>query len=218
MAGPCHAEPQIPHQSMTDENNNETAPDVSQPTSGLISAIQYNLAERLHKTRSTLLWTGVGFTILGLIALSFPVLASVVTGAMIGWLLIFSGLFGLFASFAFRGAGPFFGALLTSLLTVAVGVYMIRHPGITLQFLTIFVAVVFLVDGAFTTGSAFDLKPTKGWGWMLFSAIISILAGIMIIGELPVSSLVVLGILVGVRFLSGGISSIMVARVIPKDS
>lgn len=181
-----------------------------------LTTLQQALIKRMHNARRFLFWTGLGFTIAGIVALMAPVASSLATVVMIAWLLVFAGVVGVIGSFSFHGVGPFFGALLTGLLTIAVGVFMLKNPDMALKFLTLFVAIVFLVDGAFTAGTAFELKPASGWGWVLFSAVASILAGILIISGLPGTSLVVLGILVGVRFLSGGISTIMVSKLLPK--
>ncbi len=78
--------------------------------------------------------------------------------------------------------------------------------------LTLTIAVVFIFEGAYQTVAAFELRPAKGWGWMLVSAIISILVGLLIVSRLPGSSLIVLGLLIGVNFLSSGLSMIMLTR------
>lgn len=202
---------------MSDETpSNVPTESTPSPEGPPVTPLQKALIERLHNARRFLFWTGLAFTIAGFAALMFPVVSSLATVVMIAWLLIFGGVVGVIGSFSFQGAGPFFGALLTGLLTVAVGVFMLKNPEMALKFLTLFLAIVFLVDGAFTTGTAFELRPAPGWGWILFSAIASILAGILIISGLPGTSLVVLGLLVGIRFFSGGISTMMVSRVLPK--
>ena len=59
-------------------------------------------------------------------------------------------------------------------------------------------------------GIAFDLKPMKGWGWMVGSGVASIALSLIILMGLPVSSLVALGIILGINFISSGFALIMV--------
>ena len=72
---------------------------------------------------------------------------------------------------------------------------MVFNPVSGALALTILVAVIFMIEGAFEVGLAFDLRPEPGWGWTLFSAVISILAGVLIAAGLPGTSLFVLGLL-----------------------
>ncbi len=47
--------------------------------------------------------------------------------------------------------------------------------GAGLATITLLLAAWFLVDGIFTLIAAFSLKQVKGWGWMAFSGLVSIL-------------------------------------------
>ena len=57
---------------------------------------------------------------------------------------------------------------------------MVFRPVLGLTSLTLVLAAYFFVDGIFEIFESFDLKPLKGWGWMLFGGIVSVLLGIMI--------------------------------------
>ena len=69
-----------------------------------------------------------------------------------------------------------------------------------------------MIEGAFKMLLAFEMKPDGGWIWTLVSALVSILAGVLIAAGLPGASVVVLGLLMGISFLSTGIYMIMMAR------
>lgn len=165
----------------------------------------------LKKGRNWLMVTGVLMIIVGLLAFAFPVTTTFVASQVVGWVFILAGLVMLFGSFSIHGAGPFFGALLWSLLTGAAGAFLVFNPGAGVVALTIVVAVLFMFHGAYELFLAFDLRPQKGWGWVLLSSIIGIGAGILIAADLPGSSVFVLGVLVGVNFLSTGISYVILA-------
>jgi uncharacterized membrane protein HdeD (DUF308 family) len=78
--------------------------------------------------------------------------------------------------------------------------------------LTLLVGVLFMIQGAAETFLAFEARPSKGWGWMLASAVISIVLGIIIIAGWPGSSLITLGILIGVNFITSGLAHLSVAH------
>ena len=90
------------------------------------------------------------------------------------------------------------------LLTLLVGLYMVVRPGLALATLTLVLAIYFFVDGIVEIIEAFDLKPLKGWGWMLFGGIVSVVLGIMIWRGWPDRSLLFVGILVGIKLIFAG--------------
>ena len=51
---------------------------------------------------------------------------------------------------------------------------------------------------------AFKIRPEEGWGWTLFSGIVTLLLAVFLIAEWPVSGLWAVGIYVGVRLLLHG--------------
>jgi uncharacterized membrane protein HdeD (DUF308 family) len=170
------------------------------------------LVEKLTKRNDQLFWGGVAMAVVGLLALLFPVAATFAVVAMVGWLLILSGAVTIWDAFTVEGTGSFFGELLIGLLKLAFGVYLLRHPDISLVALTLLLAAVFMIDGAIQVALAFELRPMDGWVWMLLAGLVAIGVGLLIASELPSISLVALGVYLGISFLSTGIARIMVSR------
>ncbi|MBS8261821.1 HdeD family acid-resistance protein [Roseibium polysiphoniae] len=168
----------------------------------------------LKEGKSSLMWVGILMAIVGAIAIIFPFAATVTTNYMVGFLFLFSGALGVWHSFAIKGTGPFFGALLMGLITVVAGVFLLANPLEGILLLTLTVGIVFIFEGAYQIFAAFELRPTKGWGWMLVSAVISIAAGLLIVSKLPGTSLFVLGLIMGINFLSTGLSMIMLSKAV----
>lgn len=172
------------------------------------------LAEILKRDAKTVHWTGVFLIIAGLAAIIFPQASSLATEIFVGWLLLIFGGIMMYNAFAYRGARPFFSAFLLSLITLAAGAFFLMNPPLGELALTLVIAIIFIIDGAFQGALAFELKPMKGWGLILFSAIISAAAGILIASGLPGTSLFVLGLLIGLVFLSTGVSFLMLGRAL----
>ena len=139
-------------------------------------------------------------------------LSTFVIARVVGWLLVFSGLVTIWDAFTVEGTGAFFGELLVGLLKLALGVYLLRHPDVSIVVLTLLLAAVFMIDGAVQVAMAFELRPLDAWVWMLLAGLISIGVGLLIAAELPRFSLVAVGIYIGISFLSTGIARIMISR------
>ena len=64
--------------------------------------------------------------------------------------------------------------------------------------------VEFFVAGISEVIGAFKMKRAKGWVWALFSGVASLLLGIMIWWQFPLSGTWAVGILTGIRMIFGG--------------
>jgi uncharacterized membrane protein HdeD (DUF308 family) len=101
---------------------------------------------------------------------------------------------------------------------LALGIYLITHPTVSIVALTIMLAAIFMVDGAAQLVLAFDVRPRDGWFWLLISGLVGIGVGLLIAAELPGSSRIAIGILVGIKFLVTGIAYIIFSRSLPLPS
>jgi len=172
------------------------------------------IADKLRVGSRGLLWVGVALVVLGVAAIVFPIAATLVATLMVGWMILLYGVLGLAGSFSIHGTGPFFGALLVSLLSVAAGVFMLFNPVAGAVALTLLVAGLFSIQGAFEISFAFEMRPHDGWVGLLISGIISIVAAMFIVAAWPGISLVLLGILFGINFASTGIAYVLLSRAL----
>jgi uncharacterized membrane protein HdeD (DUF308 family) len=146
------------------------------------------------------------------VALVFPMISTLVAALFVGWIFLISGGFMFFGSFSIHGTGPFFGALLLSLLSIAAGVFLIFNPLAGAVALTLVVGVIFIFQGAFEIFFAFETRPHEGWGGMLISGLASVVLAVLIAAGWPGISLVALGILLGVNLLTTGLGYVFISR------
>jgi uncharacterized membrane protein HdeD (DUF308 family) len=85
------------------------------------------------------------------------------------------------------------------------------NPAGGLLALTLMIASFFLVYGFIAVVLAFRMRPVRGWGWILFDAIVTVLLGALIVVHWPVSSEWVVGTLVGISFIASGVSRVMLS-------
>lgn len=167
------------------------------------------IVRRLRKA-----WFFGGLTMigLGLAALLLPTLSSLVIGILIGWLLFLSGVIAVAWAFSVRGTGLFVWQLVAGLGPLLAGALLIVFPEQGLIALTLLVGLVLLLTGVAQSSFALWVRPVSGWGWGMISAVISIALGVYILVMLPVASAVILGILVGIDFLSTGVAMVLIAQ------
>lgn len=159
-----------------------------------------------------LFWAGIVMILLGAAAVIMPLVSSLVVEILIGGLLTMSGLLAVVSALQFRGTGLFLWQLLAGLITLALGLLMLLYPLQGLIALTVLIAVIFVLTGLAQASFSLWLRPAPGWIWGLVSALISLGLGGYILVALPEASTVVLGLLVGIDFLSTGLALVMIAR------
>jgi uncharacterized membrane protein HdeD (DUF308 family) len=170
---------------------------------------------RLRASSRRLLWLGLALAALGIVAILFPIVSTLVAALFVGWIFLISGGFMFAGSFSIHGTGPFFGALLLSLLSIAAGVFLLFNPLAGEIALTLVVGVIFIFQGAFEIFFAFETRPHRGWIGMLVSGLASVGLAVLIAAGWPAISLIALGILLGVNLLTTGFGFIFVSRSLP---
>jgi len=85
------------------------------------------------------------------------------------------------------------------------------HPAVVISTLGIILALYFLIDGFAGIVLSVEIKPAKGWVYMLINGVLSLLLGIFVIAGWPLTSAWIIGLLIGFSFLLDGIALIAIA-------
>lgn len=150
----------------------------------------------------------------GVLAIGVPLIAGVAVTAIVGWLLLFSGL--LHFAFAWR-AGRTGGVLWEILLGVvygAIGVYLVANPVAGLASLTLAIGFYLLFEGVLEFVLSFQLWSAPGSGWLLADGAITLALALMIWSTWPSSAVWTVGTLVGISMLFSGITRLMLATTV----
>jgi uncharacterized membrane protein HdeD (DUF308 family) len=131
---------------------------------------------------------------------------------MVGALLFITGVFE--TVFAFKQDSFGKGALkfLFGGLSITAGIVLFAVPAEGMGILTIILIVYFFAAGILGVVVSFQVKPAEGWGWILFNGVITILLGILVIANWPVSGVWLLGFYVGLKILFLGFIFILTGR------
>jgi uncharacterized membrane protein HdeD (DUF308 family) len=90
------------------------------------------------------------------------------------------------------------------------------HPVLGVASLTLVLASLFLIEGILDIVLFFNMRSVKGSNWVLFDGIITLLLGVMIYAQWPVSSLWAIGTLVGISMIFSGVSRVMISLAVRK--
>jgi|SRR6516162_1039013 uncharacterized membrane protein HdeD (DUF308 family) len=159
---------------------------------------------------------GILMIVAGMLAIADSLAAGVVVVIFVGWMAIFNGVLQIVYGFRAHSGGRMTLEILLGLLYIVAGAYILWHPAGGLAALTLILASFLLVYGVFAIVLAFQLRPHKGWGWVLFDAIITLLLGCLIWVHWPANSEWVVGTLLGISFIVSGVSRLMLSLAVRK--
>jgi uncharacterized membrane protein HdeD (DUF308 family) len=150
----------------------------------------------------------------GVLAMGLPLMAGFAVGALIAWLLLFSGV--LHLAFAWRGhtASGVVWEILLGVVYGAIGLYLLAHPLVELASLTLAVAAYLGAEAILEFVLWFRLRPAPGRGWLLFDAIVTLVLTVMIASTWPSSATWVIGTLVGISMFFSGISRLVLTLAV----
>jgi uncharacterized membrane protein HdeD (DUF308 family) len=167
--------------------------------------------ESLRRHWGWMLAFGILMVLLGMIGLAMATTLTVASVLVFGALLVVGGIAQSIE--AFRAAGWKSRALhvFIALVYIAAGVLALYDPVAASLSLTLFIAAMLLVVGALRVAMAFQMRPVRGWGWVLAGGVMSLLLGIAIIVQWPVSGLLAIGLFVALELMIAGWSGILFA-------
>jgi uncharacterized membrane protein HdeD (DUF308 family) len=170
-----------------------------------------NVLGDLKKNWGWLLALGILFIILGFIGLGMMIALTVASVLFLGVLLLIAAVAQIINAFKSKGWKSIALHILNAILYGIAGVVIIINPLIASIVFTLVLGFLILVVGIARIVMAFHIKGMKGWGWPLVGGIISIILGLLIIAQWPVSGLWVIGLFVAIEMIVSGWSYIFVA-------
>ena len=167
-------------------------------------------AQSAAKNAGWLMALGALTVIAGIMAVMSPLAAGLGVAFLVGVAMTIAGVARTIGAFSAGSFGQGALAFLGGILAFVAGVVIAARPGFGLEALTLMLAGYLLVDGVSGAVLAFHVRPQKGWGWMLFSAIASVILGFMLLRDWPLSGLWAVGTLVGINLIFSGATMVSV--------
>jgi uncharacterized membrane protein HdeD (DUF308 family) len=155
---------------------------------------------------------GVISIVAGVLALAWPGPTLIVLAVLFGIELIVWGIFRLVGAVTFgdSGAGARTLWAILGVLSLVLGFYAIRHIEITVLALGLLLGIFWLVDGFSLIISGAEYRGMPSRGWTIFSGILSVIAGLILL-VWPAISVLTLAILAGIWLLVIGFMQLGIA-------
>jgi uncharacterized membrane protein HdeD (DUF308 family) len=173
----------------------------TQPLPGALT----ELVTEVRKIWGWFLALGIIQIVVGALAVSFAFSATLASVLTLGILLLIAAGAQLVAAIWTRDWGGFFLYVLIGLLYAVAGFLTIQQPLLAAETLTLMLAAALLLGGMFRIVVA-AVERFPAWGWVLVNGIISVVLGVLIWQQWPVSGLWVLGMFVGIDLIVNGVN------------
>ena len=173
---------------------------------------QSGLLDGIQKNARLAVIVGILMLICGILAIGSPLVAGASVTIFVGAMLLVGGIAQCFLAFQAGAFGKGLLIFVMGALTAVAGYYVFSQPLAGLASITLLLAAYFVVTGISELIGAFQIRPADGWGAMLFNGIVTLLLGIMIWKQFPLSGAWAVGVLFGVKLVLGGWAMIIIGR------
>ncbi len=148
--------------------------------------------------------SGVILIIAGTIALMSPLIAGSSSTIVVGVLLVIGGIGQCILAIE---AGAFSRGLLTfilGLLMTTVGSFTATQPVVGLASLTTILVTYLVIAALFELIMAIQIRPAEGWRSVSINGVVTLLLGIMLWRQFPLSGVWAIGIVLGLKMIFSG--------------
>ena len=176
---------------------------------------------QLHENRKWYLALGAILIIFGIILFASLPFATLSVVFLFGVLMMIGGVAHLVAAFKIFEGGYRWLLVVFGLLYFVAGYYAFKTPVQTAIVLTNLLGILLVIAGIIRIFSSAVFRVFQGWGWTLFSGILTLATGIIILAS-PDAPFWVLGLFLAMDILFQGINYVSLASYIkhqlPKSS
>ena len=163
------------------------------------------MSEIAHKAGNKMTTLGVIAIILGILAMLAPGLTGLSVAMLLGGIVLVAGIVRMIWAFQAGSLGK--GLLMFAIggLTLVCGVLLLANPLYAAATLTLLLVIYFLVDGVVEIIAGMGVGIGQGGGWYVFGGIVSIVLGVMLWRQYPLSGPWAMGILIGIKLFFIGL-------------
>lgn len=156
-----------------------------------------------------LLVLGIVTILAGVLLMAAPGLTTVAVTIFIGWVLVVLGAGGIVVGLKSVRPSRRWGDTALGVLTVLVGLYALVFPISGAVSLTIVVTAWFLARGIMELAAAIAGQGGRLRGYLLFSALLDIVLGILLFVNLPFPAVQFIGLAVGISLVVSGMLTVL---------
>jgi uncharacterized membrane protein HdeD (DUF308 family) len=157
---------------------------------------------------------GILFVVLGTVGLAMLLTVTLASILYLGVLLMIGGAVQTVQAFTFHGWRNIASHLLMGALYLFAAYVVITNPVAMSATLTLVLAAALVGLGIIRGVTAVMHREYRQWGWLLFSGILTVLLGAMIMAQWPISGLWAIGLFVAIDMIFHGWSYIGLALAV----
>ena len=156
---------------------------------------------------------GLVMAVLGLLAAASPFISTLVVETFAGWLFLTGGFVGLAALFTTRSMPGFAWTLLSAVLAILIGAFLVWRPFAGVVTLTLALAAFFAAQGITQILTSLHHRRlfAQSWLWMAVSGVANLILAGLIIAGWPGSVAWALGLVIGINLFMSGLALVMTA-------
>ncbi|WP_027555464.1 HdeD family acid-resistance protein [Bradyrhizobium sp. Cp5.3] len=147
---------------------------------------------------------GVGELILGGIASTNLMAASLASVLVIGATMVVAGIFQIVHAFSMHGLRGFLFWLLAGIVYTAAGAIILYDPLLASFTLSLVVCAFLVAAGVMRTWAGFHMRPAAGWRWIVAAGVLTFCVGILLVATWPAIGLWLLGAMLVVDLIFQG--------------
>jgi uncharacterized membrane protein HdeD (DUF308 family) len=160
---------------------------------------------------------GAVMIVAGFLAVIAPGPAAIAATIFFGAMFFVGGVAEVAHAVATRNETGFGWKLLSGIAMIVLGALFAIFPIAGIATLALLVGGLLLAHGVGSVMVAMKRRPRRGWGWILFDGVLSIVLAILIAAGWPASSIPIIGLLAGFSLISAGVWRIMLARALREE-
>ena len=174
------------------------------PLDAAAAAMREAMRETVKRYSLWYLLQGVLMVVAGVLALVYPLLASVAMVYLLAWVLIISGVLQAIGLIGAPHVPHYWLQLISVVLAIVIGLLLLTQPESGLLIMTVLLIVFFMVEGISKVIFALTIRPFPNWGWVLASGFVGIVLAAYLWANMPVGAEWVLGFLLGIQLICEG--------------
>jgi uncharacterized membrane protein HdeD (DUF308 family) len=148
---------------------------------------------------------GTIYLLSGLIALYSVATATVASVFVVGIMMLIAGAAEVINAFQMKSWGKFFFWILLGVLYILAGFVTFENPLLAAALLTLMLGAALVASGIMRIILAFSMREETPWIGVIFSGVITLVLGLVILAHWPVSSLYILGLFLGIDLVFAGV-------------
>jgi uncharacterized membrane protein HdeD (DUF308 family) len=157
-----------------------------------------------HLKPSWMIAFGVFLALLGTVALSNVVTATIVSVYFVASVMIFAGAVQMAVAFQSKSSSTLAAWFLMGTFYSAAGLLAFFNPLLAASGLTLFLGAALIASGIMRLVLAFQMRPGSSWALIALSAAITTILGISVLSTWPFSELYILGLFLSFDLIFAG--------------